>query len=98
MLLLGVLSAKERTTREVKIQRRDATALLELARRGAEVEQARRQVEAVAKKLGEDTAQIHSEIRTAYGISEHEEMIRVDGEKLVLVVQGAPKAAPVGTK
>ena len=99
-LSLGALAASGSDSREVKIGRSEALALQDLGRRSQELETVRLQWDAAMKKLQADTAEIHSEIRTRYGVLQAEEFQRIDPEKLLLTV-GQAKAgppAPVGTR
>jgi hypothetical protein len=104
--LLGVFAAaRGADTREVKLGRSEIRALNDLSRQAGEIEAASKQVEDAIKKIREasaklqaDTAQIHSEIRARFGVSDDEDFRSVDADKGILIVGTRAHVAPAGTR
>lgn len=93
---LGAVVSADDKPREIHVSRETLKTLQGLARDAAEIETARRQVEVAMRRHADEVAAIHSEIRSRYGILEHEEFVSVDQEKGLLYVKASP--APVGTR
>lgn len=97
-LALGAFAAlgDDQKPREVKLSLSETITLQELSRRAEQHEQAKKTLEASMKKLSEDIATVHSELRTAHGLTERDVFVGADVEKRLLFVKS--ETAPTGTR